>query len=52
MHDAWETCAEKVRAAGKHILPDHIEFVDAFGCVKGAAEALLEKHGRKSQFPF
>ena len=52
VHDAWDACAEKVRAAGKHILSDHIEFVEAFGSVKAAAEQLLEKHGRKSQLSF
>ena len=52
VHDAWDTCAAKVRAAGKRILYDHLEFVDAFGSVKKDAEALLEKHGRKSQLPF
>ena len=52
VHDAWNTCAAKVRAAGKRILYDHLEFVDAFGSVKKDAEALLEKHGRKSQLPF
>jgi hypothetical protein len=41
-----------VRAAGKHILSDHIEFIDAFGSVKAAAEQLLEKHGRKSALSF
>ena len=50
--DAWEVCAQKVRAAGKHIMSDHIEFIDAFGSVKTAAQELLEKHGRKSQLPF
>ena len=52
VHDAWDTCANKVRAAGKHILSDHIEFIDAFGSVKVAAERLLEKHGRKSVLSF
>lgn len=49
---AWEACAQKVRAAGKHIMSDHIEYIDAFGSVKTAAQDLLEKHGRKSQLPF
>ncbi len=52
VHDAWDTCADKVRAAGKHILSDHIEYIDAFGSVKVAAERLLEKHGRKSALSF
>lgn len=52
VHDAWDTCADKVRAVGKHILSDHIEYIDAFGSVKAAAEKLLEKHGRKSALSF
>ncbi len=52
VQDAWTTCAQKVRAAGKHIMPDHIEVVDVFGNVKTAAEELLEKHGRTSQLSF
>ncbi len=49
VHDAWNQCTQKVRAAGKHLLADHIEFVDAFNSVVKDAQALLEKHGRNSQ---
>ena len=49
VRDAWKECTEKVRAAGKYLLADHIEFVDAFASVKKDAQVLLEKHGRTSQ---
>ena len=49
VRDAWNECTQKVRAAGKHLIADHIEYIDAFGSVKKDAEALLEEHGRESQ---
>ena len=52
VRDAWNECTEKVRAAGKYLLSDHIEFVDAFASVKQDAQALLEKHGRRSHLAF
>lgn len=52
VHDAWAECTKKVRAAGKHLLADHIEILDTFASVRKDAQALLEKHGRTSQLAF
>ena len=49
VQEAWTTCADKVRAAGKHILSDHLETIDVLGLVREGAEALLDRHGRMSQ---
>ena len=40
---------EKVRAAGKKMMSDVTEMIALVDMGKGAAEDLLEKHGRKSQ---
>jgi len=52
VQEAWTKGADRVRAAGKHILGDHIETVDVFGLVLDSAQALLEKHGRRSALGF
>ena len=50
VQEAYERAGEKIRAAGKSWLNDHTEDVHAVWAVKDAAEALLAKHGRQSQF--
>ena len=49
VRDAWNECTEKVRAAGKYLLADYVEYVDAFASLKQDAQALLDKHGRRSR---
>ena len=49
VEEAYDQARAKIKAAGKYWWADHTESVDVFFLEKGALEALLEAHGRKSE---
>ena len=50
--EAYLKAADKVRAAGKLMIEDVTDNIPVFQSVQAAAEALLEKHGRKTKLSF
>ena len=50
--EAYSKATDKVRAAGKFMIDDITDNIPVFQSVQLAAEALLEKHGRKTKLSF